>query len=922
MVKLSRYMVWTRSLLRFGLIAITACWGLMLTVHAQYSDIWGTSFKGGNHDAGYVFRMDADGGGFEKVHHFKGGIQGELPNGALTEGPDGRLYGLTAQGGEHNKGIIYSYSPEYDSFTIEYHPSVYLGQKLLLAPDGKFYVNSSQSSGSLYAYDPVARSLDLVYNYSKAEGRDPFGEGNFILVDGHRIIGTTYSGGSMDDGVLFEYDLDTSTWQVLHHFGGAEGRAPSATLGRQGSKLYGTTIWGGDNSRGALFEYDLDSDTLSVKAHFDNESSRAKGAGVGPDGKVYLQSPTGGVNYHGGVLRYDPSSGNLDLIHSFASSGTNIATGSILHTWEGRLFGVTRYGGSGSGLGTVYEINVAAGSVSVRQSFDNGFPTDSRLVEVGERVVTSVAIQAPASAIATDNGTLLLESILLPAESAEQAVVWSVDDPSVATINANGLLTAVGNGTVVVTATANDGAGVDDSISITVSNQDGTPPVIPVERIDLSESRLYLTSFGSTQQLNASSFPTNASNATVNWSSLGTSVATVSTSGLVQAVGAGTTTVTATAADGSDVTTSLEVEVTQLVTLLTITPSTDTLDTMGQTIDFDVVVTPANATNPDVTWSVSSIYVNIDQDGVFSADGNGQYTVTATATDGSDVTATRSITVTNQYVTVQGINIYTTNFRSDISYITADQGTLQMTMVYSPLDSTDPTFTWVSSDTSVATVSSSGLVTAVGNGVTTIRTTSVDGPSDTHAIWVYNQASGPVNVSSVEITPETASIDERGGTLKMVATILPEGASGTGISWTLIGSGASLSGDGLLTGLENGDVQVRAYTQNLYGQTVFSDVATVTLSNQDDPLARIEPEFSIDAGKARISYTRFVPDSGVTIAYEGTPDLSAGWTTLQLDTHYTIHETIDHGDGTETIVLELTGDSPESYFLQILAVEE
>lgn len=893
-----------------------------LSVWAQYSDIWGTSYTGGDHDAGYLFRMDADGTDFEKVHHFKGGIQGKWPNGALTEGADGRLYGITAQGGEHGNGVIYSYNPEYDTFTIEYHPNVYLGQTFLLAPDGKLYINSSNSSGSLYAYDPVARSLDLIYNYPNSEGRAGIVFENMILVDGHRIIGTTYSGGSMDDGVLFEYDLDTSTWSVLHHFGLEEGRAPSPVLAMQGRRLYGTTIWGADNGRGALFEYDLDSETLTVKAHFDNDSSRAEGPAVGPDGKIYLQSAIGGSNTHGGLLRFDPSTDDFDLIHSFSFSGAHILTGSILHTWAGRLFGVTRYGGSGAGLGTVYEINVAAENVTTRQSFGDGFPVDSRLLEVGERVVSSVSIQAPANFIDTDDGTLSLDTVLLPAEAAEQDVVWSVNNSSVATINTDGLLTAVGNGTVVVTATANFGEGVDDSISIVVSNQDGSPPVIPVEGIELSASRVYLTSIGSTQQLYVDAFPTNASNQAVTWGSVDTGVATVSSSGLVQAVGAGTTTVTATATDGSGITASLEVEVTQLVTSLTITPNTNTLNVLGQTIDFDVVVTPANATNPGVTWSVSSVSVNIDQDGVFSADANGQYTVTVTANDGSEVSATRSITATNQYVSVQAMNLYTTNIRSDVSQLTEDLGTLQMTLAFAPFDATNSNFTWQSTETSVATVDSSGLVTAVSNGITTIRVTSVDGPSDTHQVWVMNQAVGPPTVTSVEVTPEVASINERGGTLQMSATSLPEDAPETQLTWQVFGTEASISQSGVVTGLENGEVLVRAYTQNFYGQYIYGNLVAVTLTNQDDPLARIEPEFSFVDGKARISYTRFVPDPGVTITYQGTSDLSAGWTTLVLDTHYTVHDSVDHGDGTETITLELSGDSPDSFFLQILAVEE
>lgn len=898
---------------------------LMLTssvVLGQYSDIWGTSNSGGEHGNGYLFRMDADGAGFEQVHQFEGGILGQWPNGALTEGPDGRLYGITAAGGEHGTGVIYSYDPQYALFTIEYHPSVFLGQKFLLAPDGKFYINSAQSGGSMYAYDPLARSLDLVYDYVTAEGRSTFADTDFILVDDHRIIGTTYSGGSMDDGVLFEYDLDTETWRVLHHFGLDEGRMPSPTLAQQGRKLYGTTIWGAGNGRGALFEYDLDTETLTVKADFTEESSQARGVCVGLDGKVYLQAGTGGIYGHGGVLRYDPSTGDFDLIHSFSTTGTNIPTGSMMQTWAGRMFGVTRYGGSGKGLGTIYEVNTATENVSVRQSFDDGFPSDTRLLEVGERTVTSVGIQTPATSIDSDNGTLSLSATLLPAEAADQPVVWSVNNSAVASINADGLLTAVGNGTVVVTATANYGLGVSDTMSITVTHQDGVAPVIPVESIELSPSTVFFTALGDTQQLYADVFPGNADNPAVTWASLDTSVASVSASGLVQAVGAGTTTITAAAVDGSGITASLEVNVTQLVTSLMITPGTDIIDDYGGTIDFDVIVTPANATNPDVTWSASSISATIDQNGVLTPLGNGTVTVTATANDGSEVTATRTVTMNNQYVEVLVMNAYSTRPRSDVSTITEDHGTLQMTVSYYPSDATDPMFTWVSTKPSIATVDQNGLVTAVSNGKTTIRTTSVDGPQDTHEVWVFYQAAGPVSVSSIELTPETAAINERGGTLAITATILPENAVETDISWQVIGSGASISQDGVVTGIDKGEVQVRASTLDIYGRTIYSPLSTITLTNQDDPLARIEPEFSIVDGKARITYTRFIPDPGVTIAYEGTSDLKSDWSPLVLNTDYTLHDSTDNGDGTETRVLELMGDAPERFFLKVLAVEE
>ncbi len=880
----------------------------------QYSDIWGTSYGGGSQDCGYLFSMAADGSSFEIVHHFEGGLHGQWPNGALTEGADKRLYGITAAGGAHDKGVIYSYDPQREVFTLEHHPDIYIGQQFLLAPDGKLYVMSTESRGSLYAYDPVARSLDLVYDYPIAEGRSPFTEPNLLLVDNHLIIGTTYSGGDLDKGVLFKYDLTTETWSVLHSFGAEGGRSPSPTLALQGRRIYGSTLWGGDSGRGALFSYDLDSSAFSEEVHFVAEHSWAAGIAVGPDGNLYLQSPTGGANYHGGALRYNPISKSLEIVHSFPTSGTNITTGSFITTWAGRLYGVTRYGGSGSGLGTIYEIDTTTDSITQRQSFNDGFPYESRLLEVGERPVTSVAIQAPATSIDIDDGTLALSATLLPNEAANQPVVWSVDNPSVATIDANGLLTATSNGSVVVTATANYGLGVDDTIAISVTNQDGIAPAIPVESLSLSHPQVFFTAYGDTQQLAAEAFPSNASDQSVTWQSSNPSVATVSTTGLLQAIGTGTTTITATAQDGSGASSNLLVSVTQLVTSLAITPSTTTLDQPGQTIDFDVIVSPDNASNPEVTWSINNITASIDADGVLTPLGNGTIIVTATATDGSLVTATRELLMSNQYTPVQVINAYVTTSFSTRSTINENLGTLQMQVGHFPLDATDPSITWTSSVPSVATVDSNGLVTALQNGITNITATSADGPSDTHEILVFNQEAGPVTATSITIDPQSAAIYRPGGTLQATATILPEDAAETQVTWVMIGDHANISNDGLIAALSDGTVHFLAQTRNIYGNTVQSALVTLNITNQDLSPTLENLSISTGAGKIRLIHTRFLPPPNVSPQYKTSTNLLE-WTPLVEDTDFTILSSTDQGNGTEILVVELTDEPLTHYFL-------
>ena len=96
-------------------------------------------------------------------------------------------------------------------------------------------------------------------------------------------------------------------------------------------------------------------------------------------------------------------------------------------------------------------------------------------------------------------------------------------------------------------------------------------------------------------------------------------------------------------------------------------------------------------------------------------------TITATATDGSGVTASCEVTVNINYP-VQGIAL-----NHDAKTFTKAGETLQLTATIYPDSATNKTVTWKSSDKTVATVDESGLVTAVGNGTANITATTEDG---------------------------------------------------------------------------------------------------------------------------------------------------------------------------------------------------
>jgi uncharacterized protein YjdB len=157
--------------------------------------------------------------------------------------------------------------------------------------------------------------------------------------------------------------------------------------------------------------------------------------------------------------------------------------------------------------------------------------------------VTGVSV-SPSSLSLNVNDTAQLSEDVVPSNATNQAVTWSSNNTSVATVNSSGLVTAVGVGTATITVTTVDGS-YTDTTAVGVSS--GTVSVTGVSLIPTTIS----LNVSQTAQLTETVSPSNATNQAVTWSSNNTSVATVNSSGLVSAVGVGSATITVTTVDGS-----------------------------------------------------------------------------------------------------------------------------------------------------------------------------------------------------------------------------------------------------------------------------------------------------------------------------------------------------------------------------------
>ncbi len=231
--------------------------------------------------------------------------------------------------------------------------------------------------------------------------------------------------------------------------------------------------------------------------------------------------------------------------------------------------------------------------------------------------------------------------------------------------------------------------------------------------LNKSETALYMNA---TEDLTETVLPSSAADKRVTWTSSNNTVATVNASGLVRGLNEGTATITVTTVNGG-YTAQCIVHVLVPVNGVSLSPSSATVNA-GGTVALTATVQPLNATIREVSWSSSNPAVaTVSTTGLVTAVGSGSATITVTTVDGGK-TATSAITVK---IPVTGVSLNYTSGEMRVGETTTLVATI------SPTGATNRNLIWTSSNTSVLTVSSSGLVTAKSSGNATVTVRTEDG---------------------------------------------------------------------------------------------------------------------------------------------------------------------------------------------------
>ena len=258
-----------------------------------------------------------------------------------------------------------------------------------------------------------------------------------------------------------------------------------------------------------------------------------------------------------------------------------------------------------------------------------------------------VAPPSVATTLSVDPGTTQLssvgETVQLTATVWDQnevlmgnaPVSWTSGNPAVATVDAAGLVTAVGNGAATITATSGQATG---TASVIVAQEPAAVVVAP-ESVTLTAIEDTAMFTAEVQDANGNAI----ADAIMDWASDDEAVATVDLDGLVTAAGNGTATITATSAGLSG---SATVTVQQEAAAVSVAPDSVHLVAIGATAQLTAEVADANENtiaDAAVTWvSADEAVATVDAAGLVTAVADGATTVTATSGDAS---ASAAVTV-------------------------------------------------------------------------------------------------------------------------------------------------------------------------------------------------------------------------------------------------------------------------------------
>ena len=468
-------------------------------------------------------------------------------------------------------------------------------------------------------------------------------------------------------------------------------------------------------------------------------------------------------------------------------SPSNATNTKVLWTVENAS--VIEYSDLGEGSITVTGRQVGTSKVIARS--DDGGYIASCEISVGKGV-ERIELE-PAELQLKKGDSQTLTASIFPADATCQTLHWGTSDSKVASVDEDGKVTAVGNGSATVFVSSSDG-GYTAYCNVYV----GTP----LGSLSLDPGEYTLESIGSSFKIAPVFYPEDATDTELSWTSADPKIASVSSDGTVTAIGPGTTAITAAAAGGA-ITSKCVVTVLSPALAIKISDSRLSLEE-GEEATITASVFPSDATQSTLTWRSDKPEVaTVDQDGNVRAVKAGVAVITVSVSE--TVFETCTVTVVSR---VTGISFDV----DELEILPGESHQLKVTVL--PENASVPDVNWSSDNAKVAKVSDTGLVTGLSAGVATIHAVTRDGGKMATCLVKVGTP-----VSGISLSKSSASMYVGDSPLALTAAITPSNASDKSVVWS--SSDASVASVTAGSGLDATVTPVAAGT------------ATITVSTPD-----------------------------------------------------------------------------------------
>ncbi|HPH84954.1 MAG TPA: Ig-like domain-containing protein, partial [Ferruginibacter sp.] len=347
-------------------------------IKASNGKLYGLTLLGGANNQGVLFEYDANSNVYSKRFDFSS-TNGSNPRGSLMEAVNGKLYGMTQNGGVNASGVLFEYNMTNNSYSkkFDFSPSNASSPfgSLIEASNSKLYGMTNQGGvnglGVLFEYNTSNNVYIKKHDFSSANGSNP--RGSLIEASNGKLYGMTVVGGASNQGVLFEYDANINSYTKKFDFSAPNGIYPEGSLiEASNGKLYGMTSGGGTNGLGVLFEYDVNSTVYTKKYDFSTANgSNPRGSLIEvTNGKLYGMTYGGGASNQGVLFEYDVNSNVYTKKYDFSGNDGNNPTGSLVKANNGKLYGMTSGGGTTGFSGVLFEYDATSNVFSKKFDFD------------------------------------------------------------------------------------------------------------------------------------------------------------------------------------------------------------------------------------------------------------------------------------------------------------------------------------------------------------------------------------------------------------------------------------------------------------------------------------------------------------------------------------------------------------------------